>query len=540
MSTARAPYRPVSKEPYAHEYSSKNPLPPEKVGRSLKTPVLWECSVCAAEWETAPFNRHMGNGKCPTCNKREKELILQQRAIAHQEALEEKKRARAREKEAKKLAHKAEVEKRRVERLRTQGKALDQYAPHLIPQIADLSANPQTISAFSDKKLRWKCDQGHQWDASIRDRVRKNSGCPYCAGKRPSAGKTDLKTRYPELAKELIDPHVSAEELSFGSNKKVLWKCTTCGNEWYATPNARTYRGDGCPRCSMAGTSRLEDEVCEYVTSLLPPGEEILRRNRTLLGGKEIDILIPHRKIAIEVNGLFWHSEGYHDRESHREKYNAASRLGYRLVVVWEDDWNARRNAVESVLKGILSAPEIRPADCSVTVVPQEDAAAFYYKWGLHGTPPQKSSALGLTYKNDLVMCMSLLRPNQTDCEIVQVASAEPVLSGLAKLLAAVIPDLVDDGVERITAKIEDTSPLGDNLSQLGFLAEEIFLPDYTYINTSRAQQRLPKTILRKPSLPEENQSLVYQEGMTERELAILNGFTRVWDYGKTRWVKRL
>ena len=135
---------------------------------------------------------------------------------------------------------------------------------------------------------------------------------------------------------------------------------------------------------------------------------------------------------------------------------------------------------------------------------------------------------------------MSLLRPNQTDCEIVQVASAEPVLSGLAKLLAAVIPDLVDDGVERITAKIEDTSPLGDNLSQLGFLAEEIFLPDYTYINTSRAQQRLPKTILRKPSLPEENQSLVYQEGMTERELAILNGFTRVWDYGKTRWVKRL
>ena len=36
------------------------------------------------------------------------------------------------------------------------------------------------------------------------------------------------------------------------------------------------------------------------------------------------------------------------------------------------------------------------------------------------------------------------------------------------------------------------------------------------------------------------NPSLQYQEGLTERELATLNGLFRVYDAGKVRWVKHV
>lgn len=59
-----------------------------------------------------------------------------------------------------------------------------------------------------------------------------------------------LANHNPELLKEWnykkneIDPH----NISYGTNKKVWWKCSKCGNEWQATVYNRFY-GTGCPLC---------------------------------------------------------------------------------------------------------------------------------------------------------------------------------------------------------------------------------------------------------------------------------------------------
>ena len=42
--------------------------------------------------------------------------------------------------------------------------------------------NPSTVLSGSDKKEWWKCNIGHEWEASIGNRSR-GSGCPYCANK---------------------------------------------------------------------------------------------------------------------------------------------------------------------------------------------------------------------------------------------------------------------------------------------------------------------------------------------------------------------
>lgn len=118
----------------------------------------------------------------------------------------------------------------------------------LFPEIASeaFGWNPQEVSPKSSKSLDWKCKLGHKWKAKPADRSRGDK-CPYCSGKRVLSGFNDLRTTHPNLAEESQgwDP----TEVSFGSNKSVLWKCNF-GHEWRASPNSRSNHNSGCPYCS--------------------------------------------------------------------------------------------------------------------------------------------------------------------------------------------------------------------------------------------------------------------------------------------------
>ena len=49
---------------------------------------------------------------------------------------------------------------------------------------------PETLTLGSHKKAWWKCKNGHEWIASIRDR-NKGHGCPICANKQILKGYND-------------------------------------------------------------------------------------------------------------------------------------------------------------------------------------------------------------------------------------------------------------------------------------------------------------------------------------------------------------
>jgi len=62
------------------------------------------------------------------------------------------------------------------------------------------SVTPQSVSPGSHAKVWWRCSQGHEWQTPIYARAGKNTGCPYCTGKRVLPG-ADLKP----LSSELLD-----------------------------------------------------------------------------------------------------------------------------------------------------------------------------------------------------------------------------------------------------------------------------------------------------------------------------------------------
>ena len=125
------------------------------------------------------------------------------------------------------------------------------------PQLArewnyDKNGNLRTenITANSGKKVWWKCNKNHEWQATIGSRNRGNS-CPYCSGKTVLVGFNDLQTLNPILASEWNydkNSELTPTDVTAGSSKKVWWKCSK-GHEWQ-TPICNRNKGTGCPYCA--------------------------------------------------------------------------------------------------------------------------------------------------------------------------------------------------------------------------------------------------------------------------------------------------
>ena len=115
---------------------------------------------------------------------------------------------------------------------------------------------PETFLLNSNKKVWWKCSQGHEWQSIIAGR-NKGHGCPYCSGRYAIKGENDLQTVNPDLATEWNyekNGDLTPADVLPNSSRKVWWRCTS-GHEWQATIANRN-KGNGCIYC--AGQKALQ------------------------------------------------------------------------------------------------------------------------------------------------------------------------------------------------------------------------------------------------------------------------------------------
>ena len=167
----------------------------------------------------------------------------------------------------------------------------------------DNGLTPEDVTPSSNKKVWWKCNKGHEWQASINSR-NKGHGCPYCSGLYVIKGKNDLQTINPTLAKEWNwekNNDLTPRDVLTNSEKKVWWKCQK-GHEWQATITNRN-RGRGCPICNSERQTSFPEYVIVYYIKKC--GLDVIHSYKAK--GYELDIYIPSRKIAIEYDGYFWH-----------------------------------------------------------------------------------------------------------------------------------------------------------------------------------------------------------------------------------------
>ena len=91
------------------------------------------------------------------------------------------------------------------------------------------------------------------------------------------------------------------------------------------------------------GTSQQEIDVYNLIKRLLP-NKLVLKNDRNILKGKELDIVVPSLKLAIEFNGLFFHCDAKKsDPMYHLHKSIECERQGYRLIQIMSDEWEKKK-----------------------------------------------------------------------------------------------------------------------------------------------------------------------------------------------------
>ena len=130
----------------------------------------------------------------------------------------------------------------------------------LFPEIAaqwyaekDGTLTPEQVSPYSNRKVWWRCDMGHPYQAVIVARTTHGSGCPYCAGRKVLPGFNDLATVEPKIAAQwhpTLNGSLTPEQVTAGSHRKVWWQCPD-GHIWKAVIYSRAGpQKTGCPVCA--------------------------------------------------------------------------------------------------------------------------------------------------------------------------------------------------------------------------------------------------------------------------------------------------
>jgi len=406
------------------------------------------------------------------------------------------------------------------------------------------SVDPELISTGSNKLCWWiGKDCGHRFEKSPKF-IKNGSECPYCASANPQVlkGFNDLQTKAPHLVREWSKKNLlSPSDFIAGSKKKVWWVCNK-GHEWETAIEYRYKSLSSCPKCSMKGTSKTEKEVQNFVEHIISDNSQIVFNSYQIIPPQELDIYIPSKNIAIEFNGLYWHSEmAGKDKNYHYDKWKKCQDQGIQLITIWEDDWKNNRLIVESMLKHklILSdTDKIYARKSFFKEISYVDAESFLNKHHIQKYKGMtKNFGLFDTHKKELIAVMSFSSKNNI-LSLERYATSVNVVGGFSKMLKNSIKYFKNNNpnIDTVVTFSDHEVSDGELYKKNGFEVDYLIDPDYKYIYKN---QRFHKFSFRKIRF-EKDSELIFKKEMTEKELADLNGIFRIWDSGKTKYIKML
>jgi len=133
-------------------------------------------------------------------------------------------------------------------------------------------------------------------------------------------------------------------------------------------------------------TSGIERDIKSFVESTY--NGNIIYNDRKILDGLELDIYIPEKKVAIEINGMYWHSEIYKDKNYHFNKTMMCNKLGIRLMHIFDYEWNDlnKREIIKSIIKsGLNKNNTLYARDLNIKEVDSSESKQFLKQNHLQG-----------------------------------------------------------------------------------------------------------------------------------------------------------
>lgn len=268
------------------------------------------------------------------------------------------------------------------------------------------------------------------------------------------------------------------------------------------------------------------------------------------LKGTELDIFIADEKIAIEYNGLLYHSESYgkKQRSFHLNKTRMSEENNIKLIHIFEDEWLFKKEIVKMKLKHLLNinkSSTIHARKCIIKEISVQIKNVFLDENHIQGAD-NSTVIFGAYFNEELISVMTfdnkrkmILRNNDTDSYELTRFSTKicykvPGIAG--KLLKFFINNYKPKSIISFADKCWTINKEDNLYTKLNFKLKKEIGPDYKYFNPKISRnRRLHKFSFGKSSLkikfPE-----IYSDSKTEWEIMQEAGYDRIWDCGKFKY----
>jgi hypothetical protein len=303
-----------------------------------------------------------------------------------------------------------------------------------------------------------------------------------------------------------------------------LFRCQNGHNFEIKYDNFKTRLLSNLPICTICYpisdlSSIKENELFQFIRSIY--NGNIIESFRDVL---EIDIYLPDLKIGFEFNGLYWHSDKFKEKNYHLDKTNYFKEKGIKIIHIWEDDWDHRRDIIKSQIKNILGLNRtIFARKCEVREIKDSKISGnFLLENHIQGKVNSKIK-IGLFHNDELVSIMTFdqfegrKKMPQSEWNLNRFCNklGFNVIGGASKMITYFIRNYKP---KRIISYADKDWSVGNLYYKLGFNLTDETKPDYRYLIND---ELIHKSRFRKSNI-----------GISESKLDI----PKVWNCGKMKF----
>ena len=297
--------------------------------------------------------------------------------------------------------------------------------------------------------------------------------------------------------------------------------------------------------------SKGEKEVVDYIKSIYQG--DVKTSCYDIISPYELDIYIPDKKVAIEFNGYFYHSEAilmnmYPDIDLHDSLYKdvkykqlrkteLCEKLGIRLIHILDIDWFSYK---QSILKSIIASAldyietTIYARKCIFKEILDKKQVKDFLNENHFQGYAACSKAFGLYYNDELIQVVTYQlksNHNNKEIELNRLAAKKfyRIIGGFSKLVDNSMKAL---NVERITSYIDRSLFDGKGYQKAGFKILSCSEPAYMYIFHNELKRRefgMRKNI---EKMYKENKIKFWDSSKSEKENMYINKIPRIYNCG--------
>lgn len=173
-------------------------------------------------------------------------------------------------------------------------------------RLKELSPNLVLIDEYTAYKdlLKHHCNVCNGDFYASPNNTLKGKGCPYCHNKKVLIGFNDMWTTNPEIC-ELLDNPDDGYKYVFGTNKKVSFRCPSCGGIRHAKPVSVQYN-KYCSRCRDSISYPEKFMIALLNQTGIPYEYQFTKVNQEWCGKYKYDFYFEYNgmKVIIETNGI--------------------------------------------------------------------------------------------------------------------------------------------------------------------------------------------------------------------------------------------